>query len=284
MKACFHKYQALGNDMIVIDPAKCPLDLTPAAVRLICDRHVGAGADGICYGPLPESAQPYTMRFFNPDGSEAEKSGNGLRVFARYLWEAGYVDRPAFIMTINNEAIPAQVNEAATIVTVDMGQLTFYSPAIPVSGPPREVVAEEMVFAGKAYQVTAVSIGNPHCVIFTAEPGAVRRLGPIIESDSVFPNRTNVQFVQVLDENTIQIEIWERGAGYTLASGTSACAASGAAIKTGRCQSPINVRMAGGEANVTIDEQWHARLTGAVAAVYQGAFTAEFLEQLKSCE
>ena len=283
MKASFHKYQALGNDMVVIDPAHWTIDLTPAAVRLVCDRHRGAGADGICYGPLPDQPQRHTMRFFNPDGSEAEKSGNGLRVFARYLWDAGYVNGRTFSVVVNNEPIAVQVvDETATTIVLSMGHLTFDSRNIPVAGPARDVVAETMVFAGNAYEVTAVSIGNPHCVIFTAEPDAAHRLGPIIERAPAFPKRTNVQFVQVIDEHTIQIEIWERGAGYTLASGTSASAAAGAAVKTGRCQSPVEVRMAGGVAQVAIDEAWSVTLTGTVTAVYRGAFTADFLEQMRN--
>jgi diaminopimelate epimerase len=281
MDAYFYKYQALGNDMVVIDPATCAIDLTPTAVRLVCDRHRGVGADGICYGPLPDQPHRHTMRFFNPDGSEAEKSGNGLRIFARYLWDAGYVNGRTFSVVVNNEHIAVQVvDETAATIVLSMGHLTFDSRTVPVAGPRRDVVAERMVFAGKAYEVTAVSIGNPHCVIFTAEPDAAHRLGPVIETAPAFPKRTNVQFAQVIDGRTIQIEIWERGAGYTLASGTSACAAAGAAVKTGRCQSPVEVRMAGGVAQVAIDEAWHVTLTGAVTAVYQGAFAADFLEQL----
>ena len=282
MKASFHKYQALGNDMVVIDPAICAIDLTPAAVRLICDRHRGVGADGICHGPLLDQPQRHSMRFLNPDGSEAEKSGNGLRIFARYLWDAGYVNGRAFNVVVNNEPIAVQImDETAATIVLSMGRLTFDSRNIPVAGSRRDVVAERMVFAGKTYEVTAVSIGNPHCVIFTAEPGAARRLGPVIEAAPAFPKRTNVQFVQVVDEHMIQIEIWERGAGYTLASGTSACAAAGAAVRTERCQSPVEVRMAGGVAQVAIDDAWNVTLTGTVTAVYQGAFAADFLEQMR---
>lgn len=282
-RARFHKYHALGNDMVVIDPATCSIDLAPAAVRLICDRHVGVGADGVCYGPLPGQTRPLTMRFFNPDGSEAEKSGNGLRIFARYLWDVGYVNSRSFTVAINDERIPVQVlDETATRLALGMGQLTFHSADIPVSGPPRMVVAETMVFSGQEYEVTAVSVGNPHCVVFTEEPDAVRTFGPIIERAPVFPNRTNVQSVRVIDEHTIQIEIWERGAGYTLASGTSACAAAGAAIKTGRCQSPIEVHMAGGTAEVHIDGSWQVTLTGTVTAVYRGTFASDFLTSYAS--
>jgi len=266
----FCKYQALGNDMIVIDPADFDLLLTPARIRLICDRHVGIGADGICYGPLPEPGYPLTMRFFNPDGSEAEKSGNGLRIFARYVGDRGYEIRPEFMIGIGNEGIPVMVlDDEAQQLTIGMGRLSF------------AFVEEEMRFGEQVMRATAVSIGNPHCVIFTDELRAIHHLGPIIENAPQFPNRTNVQLARLLDERTVVIEIWERGAGYTLASGSSASAVAGAAIKTGRCISPVRRDMAGGTALVEVDADWQVMLTGAVAAVYNGTFAPEFLAELR---
>lgn len=277
MNAQFHKYQALGNDMVVIDPATFAHPLTPAAVRLLCDRHLGVGADGVCYGPLPGAEQPLTMRFFNPDGSEAEKSGNGLRIFARYVWDAGYVAadslgrRHNFTITIGGEAIPVHVlDDTAHRLALGMGTLTFHQ------------LEESISVEGEPVMITSVSIGNPHCVVFTDDLAAVHRLGPRLETAPQFPNRTNVQLVRVWDEHTIQIEIWERGAGYTLASGTSSCAAAGAAVRTGRCQSPVIVQMAGGTAQVDINEAWGVVLTGTVAAVYQGTLAADLLKQWES--
>ncbi|MFQ5401322.1 MAG: diaminopimelate epimerase [Anaerolineae bacterium] len=284
-EARFFKYQALGNDMVVIDPARCSIKLTPAAIRLICDRHLGSGADGICYGPLTEGGSEYAMRFFNPDGTEAEKSGNGLRIFARYLWDAGYVDGRSFTITIQGAAIPVNIlDDSAQTITLGMGRLHFDSRHIPVAGPTREVVEENMMFGRETQTVTAVSIGNPHCVIFTDDLAPIRTLGPIVETAPQFPRRINVQLARVLDEHTLEIAIWERGAGYTLASGTSCSAAAGAAVKTGRCRSPIKVVMAGGTATVAIDEQWRVKLTGAVSAVYQGVFAPDLLHQLRIAE
>jgi diaminopimelate epimerase len=275
MNTHFYKYQALGNDMIVIDPARFDYPLTPAMIRLMCHRHFGVGADGICYGPVPGAVHPRQMRFFNPDGSEAGKSGNGLRIFARYLWDQGYVADNIFDIWLGGSPIQAQVKDpAATTFSIGMGQLSFHSADIPVSGPAREVVNETMAIAGEVYQVTAATIGNPHCVIFAAEvsAAATRAAGPAIEIDARFPQRTNVQFVRVVDRHTLQIEIWERGAGYTLASGTSSCATAGAALKTGQCDSPVEVRMAGGIAYVEIDSEWQVTLTGEVEAVASGSF------------
>jgi diaminopimelate epimerase len=283
MKTRFYKYQALGNDMLVLDPATFDLPLTPAACRLLCNRHFGLGADGICYGPLPGPAHPRRMRFINPDGTEAEKSGNGLRIFARYLWDRGYVSTADFDIFINGELVRVRLREkTGRTFSVDMGQLSFYSSEIPVSGQPREVVEEPLEINGTAWTITAVGIGNPHCVIFTGEVTAAlaRQVGPAVEQAACFPNRVNVQFAQALETHTLQIEIWERGAGYTLASGTSSCAAAGAAIRTGRCRSPVQVRMAGGVAVVAVDDTWQATLTGEVEAVATGYLAGDLLARL----
>jgi diaminopimelate epimerase len=271
--------------MIVIDPARFDFPLTPPIIRLLCHRHFGVGADGICYGPLPGGTHPRHMRFFNPDGGESGKSGNGLRIFARYLWDQGYVQATNFDIWLGGSPVQTQVKDAAaTTFSIGMGQLLFHSRDIPVNGPSREVVNETMSMAGQIYQVTAVTIGNPHCVIFAPEvsAAATRAAGPAIELDAHFPQRTNVQFVRVVDRHTLQIEIWERGAGYTLASGTSSCAAAGAAVKTGQCDSPVEVQMAGGTAYVEIDNEWRVILTGQVEAVASGSFApnlvAKFLD------
>jgi len=285
MTAAFAKYHALGNDMIVIDPETFEFDLTPATIRLICQRHFGLGGDGICYGPLPESDHPRTMRFFNPDGTEAEKSGNGLRIFARYLWDRGYVDSRSFDIQIGADQIETQVeDENGQSITITLGRLTFTSDIIPVTGAVREVIDEPVTIAGRDYLITAASIGNPHCVIFEHDVSeqAARTYGPVIERANLFPARINVQFARVIDRHTIAIEIWERGAGYTLASGTSSCAAAGAAVRTGRCDTPVEVRMVGGSVKVAVDEDWRATLTGSVTAVAAGTFASELVTRFGS--
>ncbi|MFZ0547092.1 MAG: diaminopimelate epimerase [Candidatus Promineifilaceae bacterium] len=287
-----HKYHAMGNDMLVIDPATFSAELTPDLIRRLCHRNFGVGADGICYGPLPAAKPNLTMRFFNPDGSEAEKSGNGLRIFARYLWDAGYVNGPAipgpaipgsaryspFTMYINNEPILTTIeDDTATTITTALGRLSFSTPLAPDSL--REILGVLLTPNEIAAGATAVNIGNPHCVLFIESVTAerARQIGPLLETADPFPNRTNVQLVQVIDPHTIQIEIWERGAGYTLASGTSATAAAGAAIYTHRCQSPVRVQMAGGSAAVTVSGDWSAALTGTVQPVFSGVLAQSFL-------
>jgi diaminopimelate epimerase len=273
MTHSFVKYHALGNDMLVIDPARFGLPLTAVRVRLLCDRHFGAGADGVCYGPLPGAGTPNAMRFYNPDGSEAEKSGNGLRIFARYLWDVGYVNGRSFPITLHGQTIQATIlDDDAHTISLEMGQLTFSR------------IEEEIVVANETWRVTAVSIGNPHCVLFRDDLDTIWTIGPRLETAPQFPNRTNVQLVRVLDEHTIEIAIWERGAGYTLASGTSASAAAGTAIRTGRAHSPITVHMAGGDAHVAIDRGWNVTLTGTVTAVYHATLAPELVKMMGSEE
>jgi diaminopimelate epimerase len=264
MNGRFHKYQALGNDMIIIDPSSFSAPLTPAAIRLLCDRHFGIGGDGICYGPLPEQLPNLAMRFYNPDGSEAEKSGNGLRIFARYVWDAGLVNGRTFTIHINNEAVSVNLlDEHAHQLRLGMGKLTFHW------------VDEPLPAGDEVLQATAVSIGNPHCVIFGKELSAIHQIGPQIETAPIFPQRTNVQLVRVIDKHTIRIAIWERGAGYTLASGTSASAAAGTAVHLGHCLSPVEVQMDGGTAQVEIGNNGNVMLVGSVTAVYQGTLSNE---------
>jgi diaminopimelate epimerase len=212
----FHKYQALGNDYLVLEPGA--VDVTAPVVRAICDRHRGVGADGV----LVEDTGPdgrLAVRIVNPDGSEAEKSGNGLRIFARYLWDRGRVGDEAFEVVTRGGTVRCQVREAGRMVFVAMGAASFDAAAIPVAGPAREVVDEPLEVAGERWRVTAVSMGNPHCVVFADAPtdALARRLGPALETHPLFPHRTNVQFVRVVDRRRLEMQIWERGAGYTLA-------------------------------------------------------------------
>lgn len=277
------EYHALGNDYIVLDPQDWPEPPTPEQVVRICDRHRGAGADGVLYGPTTKAA-PYGLRLFNPDGGEFEKSGNGLRIFARYLWDRRIpAGREFAISTPGGIAVARLLDESRSRIAMDLGQVSFDSRTIPVSGAPREVLDEEVEVGQERLRIYAATVGNPHCVVFLdgsnralaeRHGGLGRKLalaiGPDLERLSLFPNRTNVQFAQVVDRHTLQMEIWERGAGYTLASGTSSCAAAAAAIRSGRCESPVTVKMPGGELLVEIGADWSVRLTGSVEPVWEG--------------
>lgn len=273
----FIKYHALGNDYIVLDSDKPLVDLTEKQIRRICNRHFGVGADGILCWSAGAEGSPFTLRIFNPDGSEAEKSGNGLRIFARYLWEQSSKRQTKFSIITAGGSVEADVNEDGSNVAVDMGHVSFHSSKIPAVGPPREVINEKIEIEGQTLIYSAATIGNPHCVILRENVSAdlARRLGPFIECDSRFPNRTNVQFMEVLDCHNIKIEIWERGAGYTLASGSSSCAAAAVAYRLGLCDSKITVHMPGGNIDIAVGADYSVRMTGPVTKVFEGAISEE---------
>ena len=270
----FHKYHALGNDYIVLDPSDFPSWKAPdtAQIRLICHRNFGVGSDGILWGPLPTQKADFGLRIFNPDGSEAEKSGNGLRIFSRYLWDQKRVASPRFAIETPGGVVQSEIKESGGLITVAMGSVSFDSQRIPVRGPSREVIGEPIEVQGRRFVFSAATIGNPHCVIPVEDLSAdlARRYGPDIEVNPLFPNRTNVQFLKVLDRSTIQIEIWERGAGYTLASGSSSSASAAVAHRLGLVDRSVTVRMPGGSIGIEIGEKFAITMTGTVNKVAVG--------------
>ena len=282
MEVHFRKYHGLGNDYIIIDPNIHDIDLTPDTIRLICDRNFGIGADGILYGPF-KSGNDLSVRIFNPDGSEAEKSGNGLRIFAKYLFDNKYVDKKQFSIKTLGGIVEAYIeDDSANSIKIKMGKITFISTEIPVKGRKREVVNEELEINGAKYRVTCLSIGNPHCVIPMEQISEekAKELGPYIENHRMFPNRINLQLMKVIDRKNIEIRIWERGAGYTLASGSSSCAAAGAAHKLGLVDNKINVKMPGGQLLIEIGENEEIYMTGAVEGVFEGCFHSDLKEKI----
>ena len=262
----FQKYHALGNDYLIYDPEGDEDSFTEEQIIRICHRNFGLGSDGILVGPLRSEKAEFGLKILNPDGSEAEKSGNGLRIFARYLRDSGKVGSEAFSVDTLGGVVSCQVSENAEVITVEMGQVHFHSEVIPVNveGPDREVLNEDITAGSETVKYYAATIGNPHCVIPVdqANEEIAMRLGPILENHPNFPNRTNVQFLQILDRNRIRIEIWERGAGYTLASGSSSSAAGAVARKMGACDQDITVEMPGGEIKLEIDEEFKVKMTG----------------------
>ena len=277
----FAKYHGLGNDYIVLDPADVGRELTGKEVRQICHRNYGVGSDGILLGPLPSESCDAGLRIYNPDGSQAEKSGNGLRIFSRWLHDTGRITADEFSVETAGGPVRARIREDGRVVTVEMGEVSFESARIPVAGPPREVLREEIEVGGRTLTFCAATVGNPHCVVLCDEVSAdeARELGPSIEVEPRFPNKTNVQFMQVLDRSNIRIEIWERGAGYTLASGSSSSAAAAVARRLGLCDSPIAVHMPGGRLDIAIDDAWRITMTGPVAKSCEGSISDEVFEQ-----
>lgn len=298
----FRKYHGLGNDYLVLDPssAGCTDAPGPDLIRRLCQRHFGVGADGILWGPLaPDShlfpdcrGAPRTeetastageivaaLRIYNSDGSEAEKSGNGLRIFARYLWDTGAVGTERFCVLTLGGRVACQVMAEGRVVRVAMGRVSFRSDRVPMQGPVREVLGEPLQSAAGVLEISAATVGNPHCVVHceTVSEELARRLGPELETHPLFPERTNVQFLTVLDRANIRIEIWERGAGYTLASGTSACAAAAVAHRRGACDAEVAVHMPGGCLQLSFDREFEVVLSGSVGAIATGVAAPELL-------
>lgn len=280
----YFKYHGLGNDYLVMDPkevnAELHRDLTVEEIRLICHRNYGPGSDGILWGPLETTTADFGLRIFNPDGSEAEKSGNGLRIFSRYLYDRGWVKDAPFRIATPGGVVKSRVHEGARLIDVEMGHVSFNSEKIPVLGPNREVIRETFRILDRDFVYCAATIGNPHCVLPLDEISAAlaRKYGPVIETDSRFPNRTNVQFLKVLSRSDIQIEIWERGAGYTLASGSSSSAAAAVAKKLGLCDSNITVHMPGGTLAIAVHDDFSIEMAGPVTKVSEGTILAEAFE------
>ena len=299
MNLAFTKYHALGNDYLVINPKDLPAPLTTEQVKTICHRNFGVGSDGILLGPLPSTTAKCALKIYNPDGSIAEKSGNGLRIFSRYLWDTKFVDNDEFAIQTDGGLVRSTVFDGGAMVRVEMGKVSFDSEKIPVTGAKREVINEKISVGGREFTYCAATIGNPHCVVVGRDtpcaPGdasdttarAERRalpeiseamakeFGPGLETHPNFPRKTNVQFLKVLDRANIQIEIWERGAGYTLASGSSSSASAAVAHKLGLVDKNISVHCPGGIIQIEIRDGFDILMTGSVTRVSEGVISPE---------
>lgn len=285
----FFKGHGLGNDYLAVDPAALSFELTPDNIRAICDRHWGVGSDGIL-ALAPSQKADFGLRIYNPDGSEAEKSGNGLRIFARYLHATGQVQKQQF--TVDTEGglvrVELHVDEHgdASAATVAMGRATFAPHALPCTLEAEELVEQPIDVHGQSLTFTGVSVGNPHCIVFR-EQGAqwtedeLRSLGPALENHPLFPRRTNVQLAVPVGPHAIYILIWERGAGPTQASGSSACAAASAAVRLGLVKSPVAVKAPGGTLHIDVDAHYDLTMKGPVAEVARGALSPSFLRALR---
>jgi diaminopimelate epimerase len=271
----FHKYHALGNDYIVLDPRDFPTwqpAPTIEQIRVVCHRNFGVGSDGILWGPLPSKNSQFGLRIFNPDGSEAEKSGNGLRIFSRFLYDQGLAKQPHFTVEVPGGQVAVALKDNAQLISIAMGHVSFSAEKIPVVGAPREVLNEKIKILDREFTYCAATIGNPHCVLPLTEISAemAHKYGPHLETHANFPRKTNVQFLKVLDRANIQIEIWERGAGYTLASGSSSSASAAVAHRLGLVDRHVTVHMPGGKIGIEIGEGFSIMMTGTVNKVAEG--------------
>ena len=289
MKNGFFRGHGLGNDYLVMDPRELMFKLTPKNIKSICDRNWGLGSDGIL-ALVPSKKADFGLRIFNPDGSEAEKSGNGLRIFARYLHATGKTRKKRFTVETKGGLVTIELHldrhADASTATVEMGTATFQPTALPCSLNVPELIQQPIEGAGQALTFTGVSVGNPHCVVFKPSGESWSReellkLGPALENHPLFPKRTNVQLAVPTGPKEIFILIWERGAGETQASGSSSCAAASAAVRLGLVKSPVTVKMPGGVLHIEVAPDFNLTMKGPVAEVARGTLSPSFVRRLK---
>jgi diaminopimelate epimerase len=285
----FEKWQALGNDYLIVERDELPFELTPARVRRLCEGHFGLFADGVLLlAPPAEPRHVADLRIFNPDGSEAELSGNGAREAILYLRRRGWTDRDEFAIGTAAGTIRPRITGADSC-RVDMGHASLSSPDFP-GGPPdgRGTVQS----AGREWSFRHVSIGNPQCAIGVASPAELAEIdlpatGPAIESSELFPNRTNVSWYTELEPARIRARIFERGVGETLSSGTGATGAAVAYVHeraAGERPPSVTVVLDGGELEVEVDADLHVHLTGWARPVFAGTISDEFEKELHETE
>lgn len=282
-KNSFVKSHGLGNEYVVLDKENITFELTPEVIKKICNVNFGIGSDGVLLKVCSDRAD-VGLRIFNPDGSEAEKSGNGLRIFCKYIFDYGFVSRRQFTVETKGGIVNADIvevkNNKATLITVDMGKAEFRSSLIPTNFQTEEVDDEAVEVNGTEYLVNCVSMGNPHCVVVKdhLDIDEIRKVGPVIEHNPMFPNRINVQFAQVVNRHEARILIWERGAGFTLASGTSSCAVACVLHKKGLVDGEVLIRCLGGDLKIQISADWEVRMTGKIRQICSGVLDGELLE------
>ncbi|MDA8442591.1 MAG: diaminopimelate epimerase [Peptococcaceae bacterium] len=272
----FTKMHGLGNDFILIDyfaDGQPELDFPSLAVQM-CDRFRGIGGDGLIL-ILPSARADARMRIFNSDGSEPEMCGNGIRCFAKYLYDRGLVQSNLLQIETLRGILTVQLHTSDNIVesvVVDMGEPILQPDLIPTTGSGERIVDYPLAVEGQEVRVTAISMGNPHCIIFAADAAAVdlSTLGPKLELHPFFPRLTNVEFVQVLDKNDVIMRVWERGAGPTLACGTGACATLVACVLNGKTERKARVRLPGGDLYIEWAEDNHLYMTGPATEVFWG--------------
>lgn len=282
MQNFFVKSHGLGNDYFVLDEAELSFGLNEKNIQKLCDVHYGIGSDGILL-KVASSKADFGLKIYNPDGSEAEKSGNGLRIFAKYLYDYGHSSGKKFTIETLGGVVTAEIshesNGKASQVKVDMGKAIFGSHQVPVNCDAPECLDQPLNIVDQAYHINCVSVGNPHCVIFRDKlsQAEILKYGSEIENHPVFPNRINVQFAKVISRNEVEILIWERGAGYTLASGSSSCAVAAVAVKKCLADRNLSIKMPGGTLKIDIDEAWNIRMEGEVQEIASGYLSNELI-------
>jgi diaminopimelate epimerase len=282
MQNFFVKSHGLGNDYFVLNEAELSFSLNEKIIKLLCDVHYGIGSDGILL-KVSSSKADFGLKIYNPDGSEAEKSGNGLRIFAKYLYDYGHTSGKIFTIETLGGLVTAEIsqetNGKANQVKVDMGKAIFKSHQVPVLSDESECLDHPLNIIDETYLINCVSVGNPHCVILRdrLSKAEILKHGSEIENHPLFPNRINVQFAKVLSRTEVEILIWERGAGYTLASGSSSCAVAAIMVKKGLTDRKLTLKMPGGTLQIEIDEAWNIRMEGEVKEIASGYLSDELI-------
>jgi diaminopimelate epimerase len=285
-KNFFVKSHGLGNEYVVLDSENIDFNITGDAIRRICNVNFGIGTDGILLKVLSDKAD-FGLKIYNPDGSEAEKSGNGLRIFCKFLYDFKLAKSENFSVETPGGIVNAEIlekeNGRAKTIRIDMGKAIFASRQIPVDSDEEEFLARKITAGDKEYEVNCVSVGNPHCVIIKdkLDIDEIKKYGPLLENNKLFPNRINVQFVKIISDNLVEILIWERGVGYTLASGSSSCAVASVLVKRGFADRHLIVKMQGGLLTIEIDDKWNIRMTGEVREIASGILSAELINDLE---
>ena len=270
----FVKSHGLGNDYIVMDLKKINFKLDKKRIKEICHRNYGIGADGILLLVNSKKAD-FGLKIYNPDGTEAEKSGNGLRIFSKYLYDYNYTKKRNFLIETKGGIVHSEVilkNKKIKDVKVDMGVASFESKKIPVKTKDKYSINQKIKVKNQSFTYSSVTVGNPHCVIFlkNISKDLALKFGRLIEENKLFPKRTNVQFAQIISKNKVKIEIWERGAGYTLASGSSSCGVVSVGYKLGLLNEKVQVIMPGGKLYIEIDKDYKLTMKGPVEEICNG--------------
>lgn len=275
----FTKYHGLGNDFILVDNRVTSTPaITPHQAIEMCDRHFGIGADGVIFALPGKDGTDYTMRIFNSDGSEPEMCGNGIRCMAAFLADLEGANRKSEKYRIHTLAgvITPQLTQDGQI-KVDMGEPRLLAGEIPTTlcPPDQKVVEQPIEVAGKTWEVTCVSMGNPHCITFVEDVAAISltEIGPQFENHPGFPKKTNTEFIQIVQRDYLKMRVWERGAGITLACGTGACAALVAGVLSGKCDRIATVELPGGPLEIewsNLDQRVY--MTGPAERVFTGKF------------
>ena len=273
----FTKMHGCGNDYIYVDGAKeqIPLEKKPEIVRSLSDRHFGIGGDGVIF-INPSNEADFEMEMYNMDGSRAEMCGNGIRCVAKFVYDKALTDKTSIsvISCGKIKYLDLFLKEGkVSTVKVNMGSPILKAAEIPVISDGEEVIAERIEVENAVYEMTCVSMGNPHVVIFMDEVSSLplEKIGPLFENHVRFPKRTNTEFVKVLDEETVEMRVWERGTGETLACGTGACATVVACVLNGLTKEEVTVKLLGGNLQIKWDREANlVYMTGPAATVFEG--------------